>query len=110
MFNLKRRGGFRNIGRIGRTRERLAEKITAMAVKQWGHGWYVDPEDLSRNNPCYVNVSKDGVSWDGYVSRSGQTWKKHIHSWQSMGVVLKGDAVLTDDGELFSTPRKRDPR
>lgn len=101
---LQRRGGFQLHGRpTGRTRDRLAELITNLARAKWGEWYECWPDDLARNNPCYVNIACDGVSWDGYVRKHGDLHKgKHVHSYFSMGAILKADkAALMDDGEII---------
>lgn len=101
-------GGYRNVGRIGKTRERLAELITAAAKESKGAEYVCWPDDLTRNNPSYVNMAKDGVSWDGYVRKWGDLYKGfHVHSWTPMGELVKRGIVLLPDGELI--PRDPDP-
>jgi hypothetical protein len=96
-------GGFRNYRRVGKTREKLAELLTRLARESRGPEYECWPEDLHRNNPAYVNVAKDCVSWDGYVRKWGDVYKGfHVHSWQSMGEILKSPKhSLGSNGELI---------
>jgi hypothetical protein len=97
----KRNRGYLNPTHPGKTREKLAALITETARKQWGAEYECWPEDLTRNNPCYVTVVNDGVSWDGYIRKNDDLYKGcHIHSWHPMGELLKG-IILCEDGEIL---------
>jgi hypothetical protein len=98
-----KRGGIR-LGnrRPGRTREKLAEMITVQAKSLWGNDFYIEPENLYRNNPCYINLAKDGVSWDGHAKKEGSNLTRHVYSYSSMGLLVKHGFKLLEDGECMS--------
>ena len=102
--SLKQRGGWQNKGRVGKTREKLAELLTKLAREKWGPEYECWPEDLGRNNPTYASARSGGVSWDGYVRKNGDlSMGRHVHAWQSMGSILKSKyRDLSYDGELIA--------
>ena len=72
--------------RAGKIKHALANKLLDL----FGEGWSIDPDELCVNRGS--NKYNDWCSWTGYIySPSGV--KHQIHSWVSMGNLLKQESI-----------------